>query len=627
MDEGTAVSADEVREELSRILSSEGFASAARARRFLSYVVEETLNGRGDEIKELVLGVEVFDRPPDFDPRVDTIVRVEAGKLRKRLEAYYESDSASGGVRIEVPKGSYVPQFGRLPQKAAEPGPAPPRSTRRWPYVAGLVAAGLLLALALWRGQTPQASAPSSIAVLPFLNLSPDPANEYFAQGLSEELTDALAGLGNLRVASRTSAFSFKGQQLDVRNIGTKLQVAAVVEGSVRKDGDRVRITAQLVRTDDGYHLWSQSFDRDLKDILAIQEEIATAVAKTLQVKLIETESNRLKGRTASVQAFDLYLKGKSYANPQTTAEAEHYFQEAIAADPSFSKAYAALAAAYLAGDFGGVRPTVESIAKAKAALDRAVALDDQDAETHVVMGQLAARFEFDWEAGERHLRRALELDPNLATAHYQLAQNILVPQSRLEEATVEQDRTVKLDPFDSVIAAGGPWIRYLQGDYEGALKSFSTASDSRNWLSLMGKGWVLTQMGRLDEALAVFEESKKGFQAPYNLGLTGYALARKGDVAGAHKMLDELNALSKTHYASPAAFAWIHIALNEPDKAFADLERGRIEHDSPLIHLRVDPIYAPIRNDARFEKLLEEIGLSDKQIQERQARVASNYR
>src|SRR5262245_36757043 len=261
MEKGVPLPADEIQEQLGRILASEVFANAARARRFLSYVIEKTLSGREEEIKELILGIEVFDRPLDFDPRVDTIVRVEAGKLRKRLETYYQKNSTST-VRIEIPRGNYVPQFIRRSQ-ADTPVGALPKSTLffpRWAYAVGLVLFVFLVGAGVWwvRSDALDASSPS-IAVLPFLNLSPDPSNEYFAEGLSEELTDALAGLGNLRVASRTSAFSFKGKQVDVHEIGNQLHVGAVVEGSVRKDGDRIRITAQLVRTDDGYHLWSRS--------------------------------------------------------------------------------------------------------------------------------------------------------------------------------------------------------------------------------------------------------------------------------------------------------------------------------------------------------------------------------
>jgi serine/threonine-protein kinase len=627
MREIATASPDEVRQELQRILSSEAFANAVRARRFLTYVVEEALQGRNDEIKESVLAIEVFDRPADFDPRVDTIVRVEAGKLRKRLQSFYEQDRTSGRVAIDIPKGSYVPRFRprEIPAVPADESPqAKPRL--RWLALGGVALAVTLVAIVSWtRIAAPRDSTPPSVAVLPFLSLSPDSSNEYFADGLAEELTDSLARLGNLHVASRTSAFTFKGKQADVQSIGSKLQVGAVVEGSVRKDGDRIRITAQLVRTDDGYHLWSQSYDRQFTDILAVQEEIASAVARALEVKLGAGSSQRLRGRTASVHAFDLYLKGLSFANAQTTAEAERLLKEAISVDPSFAKAYAALSRVYLMGEAAGVRPTMESIAKAKAVLGTALTLNDQDAETHVAMSVLAARHEFDWTAAEQHLKRALEIDPNFAEAHHQLAQNVLAPQSRFEEAMVENKRALKLDPHNQAILVSEPWLLYLQRDYEGARRGFSQDSQTPDWLG--GLSFVLRAMNRHDEALAVLDRLQQIFPQPDLLGFIGATRAKKGDLAGARQTLAQLTELSKTHYVSPMSFAPISIALNETDKAFELIEQARTQHESPLIFLKVDATFDSLRKDARFEKVLTEVGLSDKQIRERQSLIGSNYR
>ena len=257
----------------------------------------------------------MFDRPADFDPKVDTIVRVEAGKLRKRLEEYYADEGAAAAVRIEVPKGSYVPQFQfrtQLPRRKSRPC----RRTRHR-YAAGILALLLVAAGAwgAWRFRAPAAPVNPSIAVLPFLNLSADPANEYFTDGLAEELTDALSNAGGLRVASRTSAFFFKGKPADVHEIGAKLHVGFVVEGSVRKQGDQLKVTAQLIRTDDGYHVWSGSFERQLSDVFKVQQELAGSLVTALQVKLTGAQTRRLrKTHTANQQAFDLYLQGMHVA-------------------------------------------------------------------------------------------------------------------------------------------------------------------------------------------------------------------------------------------------------------------------------------------------------------------------
>ena len=327
-----------------------------RARRFLTHIVEQTLAGQTDGIKELVLGIEVFDRPADFDPKIDTIVRVEAGRLRKRLEEYYADEGAAAVLRIEVPQGSYVPQF--------QPRPPVSRLGNRCPRLNAppVVCGGYFRNAPGCRGHLvgesaisrPRTHCQSSIAVLPFLNLSADPANEYFTDGLAEELTDALCNAGALRVASRTSAFFFKGRPSDAHEIGAKLHVAFVVEGSVRKQGGQLKVTAQLIRTDDGYHVWSGSFERQLSDVFKVQQELAGSLVTALQLKLTGAQTRRLKKtHTANHQAFDLYLQGRhvltSFA-PDSLDRAERLFQQSIAADPDYALSYVALA--------GSLRPS-----------------------------------------------------------------------------------------------------------------------------------------------------------------------------------------------------------------------------------------------------------------------------
>jgi TolB-like protein len=294
-------SQEAIRADLKSLLSSNIFSSATRSSRFLQYVVEETLAGKQEAIKESVLGSEVFDRVRDFDPRIDAIVRVEATKLRSRLEQYYQGEGTQASVEIEIPKGTYVPRFSvRSTESAttdsaaaadqiapgqisAEPEPA---SSRRFGLTSGIAFAALvavLVASVLYIRQR-QATTPkpagnlNSIAVLPFINLSSDAENEYFSDGLTEELTDVLARSGIVRVTARTSAFAFKGKGQDVGEIGARLHVDSVLEGSVRKSGQRLRITAQLIRISDGLHLWSQTYDRPGDDIFAVQDDISQSI-------------------------------------------------------------------------------------------------------------------------------------------------------------------------------------------------------------------------------------------------------------------------------------------------------------------------------------------------------------
>ena len=482
--ESSTPSPEAVRQQLQAILASRSFVTATRARRFLTYIVEQTLAGQTDAIKELVLGTEVFDRPADFDPKVDTIVRVEAGKLRKRLEEYYADEGVSAAVRIEVPKGTYVPQFqycARTPAPAASP---------RYRYAAGILALLLVAAGAwgTWRFRVPAAPVNPSIAVLPFLNLSAEPGNEYFTDGLAEELTDALSNAGGLRVASRTSAFMFRSKPADVHEIGSKLHVGYVVEGSVRKQGDRLKVTAQLIRTDDGYHVWSGSFERQLSDVFQVQQELAGSLVTALQVKLTGAQTRRLrKTHTANQQAFDLYLQGihllSSFA-PGYLDQAERRLQESIAADPAYALSYVALAGVYILANIYGNRPARELASKASAAVHKALALDDELPEAYVMLGTIAARHEYDWSAAERHLRHALELNPSSAQAHYGLAHFVFAPRERWREALAESRLASELDPLSPMIAMSEPWLAVLEGRHEAAVEGFSrlAAANSRGY-------------------------------------------------------------------------------------------------------------------------------------------------
>ncbi len=343
-------SPEAIRAALPSLLSSSSFASANRSSRFLRYVVEETLAGNRETIKESVLGCEVFDRAPDFDPRIDAIVRVEATKLRTRLTDYYERDGAQASVLIEIPKGSYVPRFSDRvlsegnTTSVDEPPMVLPLLKPKVRGGPGLpIGLSILLAVSflgvcsyfLWSRSKPAAPL-SSIAVLPFVNLSSDSENEYFSDGLTEQLTDVLARSGLLRVAARTSAFAFKGKGEDVGEIGAKLHVDALLEGSVRKSGGQLRITAQLIRISDGLHIWSQTYDRPSNDIFAVQDDISQSILAALATRITDNKSpRRIPQYTNNAEAFDFYLRGKSEANQWMLEPALKHFNQSIGLDPN----------------------------------------------------------------------------------------------------------------------------------------------------------------------------------------------------------------------------------------------------------------------------------------------------
>jgi TolB-like protein len=617
---------EEVRRHLEVILASRPFASATRARRFLSHIVEQTLAGNTAGIKELVLGIEVFDRAGDFDPKIDTIVRVEAGKLRKRLDEYYADEGAAAPLRIEIPKGSYIPQFHLRDQTPAPQEIAAPSATLTR-YVAPVLVLVALTAASWWavahfRSPAPQTT--PSIAVLPFLNLSPDPANEYFADGLSEELTDALCNAGGLRVASRTSSFSFKGKSSDTRDIAAKLHVGFIVEGSVRKQGEQLKVTAQLIRTDDGYHLWSGSFERRLSDVFAVQQELANSVVSALQVRLTGSQARRLKkAHTANQQAFDLYLRGKHVLNsfgPEALDRAERFYQQSIAADPAYALAYLGLAEVYGFVSIQGTRPALETAAKGRTAIQKALELDDELSDAHAARGTLAARHEYDWAAAERHLRHALELNPSSARAHYELGQNVLAPQARWREAAAETRLAAELDPLSPIIAMGDPWLAYLARRYDASIDGFRAlaAASPTNLMAIGGAAFALSAKGDYPAALDNLQRMQAVAPSPQNLGFIAGIYARQGNPGEARKILQQL--LSEKGFVSPATFSLIYMGLGDADNAFRYTELARQQQESSLIYVRVSNLWDPFRGDPRYQTLLREVGLSDEQIQKNQS-------
>ncbi|MBK5292059.1 MAG: hypothetical protein JJE04_10325, partial [Acidobacteriia bacterium] len=369
-------SSEVVRSQLDRILSSEGFARNDRLSGFLKFVVEQELSDCGDQLKESVIGVEVFGRPPDYDVRQDSVVRTEAGKLRARLAKYYAAEGAAGQVVIELPKGGYRPVFLRSETPPEAGGLADPK--KRWsaPPWAMVAVAGVVVSLAAagwWRFQ--RQAPPIPIAVLPLTNLSQDPADDYFADGLTGEIIRNLSIIDGLAVRSQTSSFVFKGKQQNVRDAGKRLNAEYILEGSVLRSGTQLRINAQLVRVRDDFSLWSGRYDRELTDVLAIQDEISRGIVNGLRLKLGQ---GRRRYET-SAEAYDLYLRARALQIQHGWPGFDQSIgplEEAIAKDPSFAPAYAGLAMAYAtrSGQFRLDIP--DEVRKLRAAVEQAIRLD-----------------------------------------------------------------------------------------------------------------------------------------------------------------------------------------------------------------------------------------------------------
>ncbi|HEY6345792.1 MAG TPA: hypothetical protein VIY49_30240 [Bryobacteraceae bacterium] len=410
---------DLARQELERVLASSGFAKNSRLGRFLRFVVERHIEGRDDEIKESVLAVEVFGRSTDHDPKRDPIVRTEAIRLRARLGEYYANGGSKDPVVIELPKGGYVPVLRHVVAAPETSVPSavvqPPRLARRW-LVAGVSLAAVILTAAGW-WYLHSRSVPVPIAVLPLINLSQEPNSDYFTDALTGEIIGDLSIIDGLVVRSQTSSFVFKGRPRNVREAGRELGADYILEGSVLRDGKRLRIDARLVRVRDDVPIWSGRYDREMTDVFAIQDEISRGIVNSLRVKL---GRGRRRYET-STEAYDLYLRARSLEIASDVARGRNqsvgFYEQAIAKDPSFAPAYAALAAAYAfrTGEDRlnpwAVLSRDEEMQRMHSDVAKAIELDPLLAEAHAAQGMVQAR-DGQWEQSEKSFRRALELEP-----------------------------------------------------------------------------------------------------------------------------------------------------------------------------------------------------------------------
>jgi adenylate cyclase len=474
-----------------------------------------------------------------------------------------------------------------------------------------VIAAGLFV-FQLTRKPSPT-NAPSadskSIAVLPFVDLSPAKDQEYFCDGISEEILDALAKVEGLRVVARTSSFSFKGKNVDVSEIAQKLNVGNVLEGSLRREGNRVRIAVQLVNARDGFHLWSETFEHELQGVFAVQDEITRAVVDALKIKLAVALPVHKKPNT---EAYDLYLKGRYFLNRKNEADARRaidYFEQALAKDPNDAPAYAGLADSYSSFAFPlGVVTPREAMPKAKEAAQRALAIDNALGEAHTSLAYIAFFYDWDWAAAERGFKRALELNPNNADTHHWYS-HFLMGQGRIEESLIQSKRALELSPYDILFNIHLGWHYLNARQYDQALDQIEkTLEMDKNfaqtypWLGL-----ILEQKGRYAEAIAAFQKAIKLFPGGSSIAEAelAHTYAVLGNREEAQKIIAELQQLSKSKYVSSFQIAAIYAGLGEKDQAFAWLEKAYEERSDGLVNLKAEPRFDTLRDDPRFKALL----------------------
>ena len=483
------------------------------------------------------------------------------------------------------------------------------------------VAAGVFLSLAVVAGilyfnRKPQRTI-NSVAVLPFVNTSNDPESEYLSDGITESLINSLSQLPELRVMSRSSVFRYKGMQVEPHNVGRELGVEAVLVGRVVQRGDALSISVELVDARDNTHLWGKQYNRKLTEILALQDEMAKDLSQSLRLRLSGEEQQRLVKRyTDNVEAYQLYLKGRYYWNKRTPdgfKKGLEMFQQAIDTDPGYALAYAGLADSYaMLGDYSVLAPR-ETFPRAEAAATTALKLDDNLAEGHTSLAFVKMAYEWDWAAADREFRRALELNPNYATAHQWYA-SYLVMMGRFDESTREIKRAQELDPLSRIINANLGLHYYYARKYDESIEQLKKTISIDEGFSIphqyLGRTYI--QKGMYKEAIAELERARElSDNAPEVVASLGHAYAVAGRTNDARRVLTDLDDLARQRYVLPYFRAAVYTGLGDKDEAFAWLERAFDERHPGLVLVNVDPRFDILRSDPRFADLVRRLGVA----------------
>jgi TolB-like protein len=606
----TQPSPEAVRAACARITASKIFENSERMIRFLDFVVGKTLAGKAGDLKEYLLGVEVFDRDQSFDPKTDTIVRVEARRLRRKLKEYYDGVGAREKMRIDMPTPGYAAVFSVTEAPAA--GLLAAGQRQGWPTIA--IAAGCLgIAIggaAWWKLRSPARPAGTdSIAVLPFLDMSSGKDQAYFCDGFTEELISALSSIEGLRVVARTSAFAFKDKAQDIREIGNKLGVGTVLEGSVRRSGDTLRITAQLIRTSDGSHVWSRSYDRKMEDVLTVQEEISQRIADTFRHPFEHAAAG-----TANPEAYDLYMLGRAAWNrqgPEDLQQAIGHFEKAISLDPKFALAYSGLSEAYSYLIDLDYAPTAEILPKARSAADRALGLNVDLAEAHTSRAIVAHELEWDQSRAKKEFLKAIQLKPGYAYGIHWHG-HFLENQGKLAEGQQQLRRALEIDPLSRMYNIDLAMNQYYQHQFDEALATANRVQEIQaDYIYLEALRGLIYQAQRdWPKAIASLRKMKDAAgPIPIVVALLGQTEALAGDSVGARRELAELERASKTGYVPDHAFSMIYYALGDKERGLSFLKKSFDARTGFLVWAKASPMFAQIAADPRAKELLDRAG------------------
>ena len=599
-----------IRAHLENVLASPILSSSPRRAQLLRYLCDRALSGTGEPVNEYAIGIDVFEKPASFDPRIDSIVRTEMGRLRQKLKDYYAAQPSP--IRIELPLRSYTPVFALGgAESVAVPPPVKPRASPKIALWSAILLGLLLAAFVIWRIRTAGGNQ-ATIVVLPFLNLTGDAAKEYLGDSLTDELTEALAESSDLRVVARTSAFQFKGKSQDVREIGRALNAGAILEGSISSREGTLRVVVQLVRAADGYHLWSRTYEATPAELARVESEIAASAEqallparKTAQAKLVPLPNP---------EAHDLYMRAIYQLQLHTAdslRESIRLSSEAVRIDPQYARAHFAIARAANTLSAIGVISGQEAARMGRAAAEKALAIDPQFSDAHAYMALTEYIYDWNWPEAEKeyalalkeegshgqahswygwalmtrgrfdearnHLQTAEELDPQSPNPRQNLVTD-LIQEGKFPAARREVAGIFKLYPKSLVAIRDLGWIAILEHDCPAARSSAATAAE---WYPEQGDKTGSPAMkvvcGQPDEARrqleAMAKDSEKTFVSPYGMA-QGYAL------------------------------------LNDADHALEYLEESAAARESILLYLRFDTLFDPIRKDPRFVALERKIGL-----------------
>jgi len=612
-----------VRAALEKVASSEGFSSAGRLPHFLRHLVEAALAGQTDRLKESVLGIEFFGRDASFDPRVDSVVRVEARRLRARLDEYYEGPGRGDAVRILLPKGVYVPEFvysgaAAPAANAADAALAPMPCGWKLAGVVALLAA-IGVALGWWQSQSMRRlrEAPvATIVVLPFENVGGDPENEYFSDGLTEEIITRLARTPGLRVVARSLTAAYRGKPPSLDEVAAELRASMIVEGSIRRQGQRLRVTARLVGVRDGGTLWAESYERAAADVFAIQDGIAQSVAAALRIRTgAAGTASPAVPRPASLEAYHLYLRGRQQANMNTAesmVRVVRCFEDSLRLDPDYAPALASLSTSLTIAGYYGLIPPAQAWTRARQAAMRAVEMDPLLAEARASLGLGLAWQDWNWTAAEAAFRKAIEADPRSATARGLYAVAVLVPELRLKEAQSEYRTALELDPLPLFLNFTYAFFLLVDGRPGEAVSQYERV------LELEGLhpdvywdyGMALAYAGRRDEARRAFRTSRQRRGAK-DLNPQGLEAFLCGDAESARRQAPDIAAAAAQGRMEAVDAARFFAALGDKEQALHWLEVSVERREPEAVWIKADPRLASLRGLPRHDALVRRIGLT----------------